>query len=49
LKQRLPFRGHDENIESYNQGNLLELLKWFANRKKKAKQVVLESAPEMIK
>ncbi|XP_024634822.2 zinc finger MYM-type protein 1-like [Medicago truncatula] len=46
LKQGLPFRGHDEKIESSNQGNFLELLRWFAKRKNKVKRVVLENAPE---
>jgi hypothetical protein len=46
MKQGLPFRGHDEKIESSNQGNFLEMLRWYADKKKKVKRVVLENAPE---
>jgi hypothetical protein len=46
LRQGLPFRGHDESIDSSNQGNFLEMLRWYADRKKKVRQAVLENAPE---
>lgn len=46
LKQGLVFRGHDEKKESSNQGNFLEMLRWYAKRKKKVRQVVLENAPD---
>ncbi|PNX59718.1 zinc finger MYM-type protein 1-like, partial [Trifolium pratense] len=46
LRQGLPFRGHDESITSSNQGNFLEMLRWYAGRKKKVRQVVLENAPD---
>ncbi|ESQ50414.1 hypothetical protein EUTSA_v10002288mg [Eutrema salsugineum] len=32
LRQGLPFRGHDETIDSSNQGNFLELLKYTGER-----------------
>ncbi|XP_058733557.1 uncharacterized protein LOC131605187 [Vicia villosa] len=49
LKQGLAFRGHDESIESYNQGNFLEMLRWYADKKKKVRRVVLENAPKNLK
>ncbi|XP_058725322.1 uncharacterized protein LOC131596620 [Vicia villosa] len=49
LKQGLAFRGHGESIESSNQGNFLEMLRWYADKKKKVRRVVLENAPENLK
>jgi len=37
LKRGFPIRGRDGLIESSNQENSLEMLRWFANRKKKVK------------
>jgi hypothetical protein len=36
LRQGLPFRGHDESIDSSNQGNFLEMLRWYADRNKES-------------
>lgn len=38
--------GHDESIESPNQGNFIEMLKWLAKRRKKWSKFVLKNAPE---
>ncbi|XP_022861669.1 zinc finger MYM-type protein 1-like [Olea europaea var. sylvestris] len=44
-KQRLPSRGHDESKESFNKGNLIELLNWYAARRKKINEVLFSNAP----
>jgi hypothetical protein len=36
LRQGLPFHGHDESIDSSNQGNFLEMLRWYADRNKES-------------
>ncbi|XP_031250880.1 zinc finger MYM-type protein 1-like [Pistacia vera] len=43
---RLTFRGHDESVESENQGNFMELLKFLSNHNDDVKKVVLENAPK---
>ena len=45
LGQGLSFRGHDESQGSINKGNFLELLEWYAFRKKKVRAVVMGNAP----
>ncbi|XP_056687912.1 uncharacterized protein [Spinacia oleracea] len=45
LRQGLAFYGHDESEMSDNKGNFKELLLWLAENDKKAKKVVLKSAP----
>ncbi|XP_031281489.1 uncharacterized protein LOC116139992 [Pistacia vera] len=46
LHQGLAFRGHDESVESENQGNFMELLKFLSNHNDDIKKVVLENAPK---
>ncbi|XP_022892414.1 zinc finger MYM-type protein 1-like [Olea europaea var. sylvestris] len=41
----LPSRGHDESKESLNKGNLIELLNWYASRRKKINEVLFSNAP----
>lgn len=33
LRQGLPFRGHDETVDSLNRGNFLEFLEWHCTEK----------------
>ncbi|XP_075107215.1 uncharacterized protein LOC142180173 [Nicotiana tabacum] len=42
----MSFRGHGERETSTRRGNLLDLLKWYANKKDDVKKVVLENAPK---
>ncbi|XP_060182864.1 uncharacterized protein LOC132612791 [Lycium barbarum] len=42
----MPFRGHDESETSARRGNVLDLLKWYADKNEDVKQVVLENAPQ---
>lgn len=44
LKEGMTFRGHNEGINSTKRGYFLNLLKWYADRKEKIKNVVLEKA-----
>ena len=46
LRQGLPFRGHDESMDSVNKGNFLELLKYTAQQNELVSKVVLENAPK---
>ncbi|XP_031262511.1 zinc finger MYM-type protein 1-like [Pistacia vera] len=46
LHQGLAFRGHDESVESENQGNFMELLKFLSNHNDDIKKVVLGNAPK---
>uniref|UniRef100_A0A0D3BKF9 DUF4371 domain-containing protein n=1 Tax=Brassica oleracea var. oleracea TaxID=109376 RepID=A0A0D3BKF9_BRAOL len=46
LRQGLPFRGHDESMESANKGNFVELLKYTATQNELVSKVVLENAPK---
>ncbi|XP_019460028.1 PREDICTED: zinc finger MYM-type protein 1-like [Lupinus angustifolius] len=46
LKQRLPFLGNDESIDSANGGNFLELLKFLSEHNEEINHVVLENAPQ---
>ncbi|XP_031258560.1 zinc finger MYM-type protein 1-like [Pistacia vera] len=46
LHQGLAFRGHDESVESENQGNFMELLKFLSNHNDDIKKAVLENAPK---
>ncbi|XP_019092338.1 PREDICTED: uncharacterized protein LOC109129148 [Camelina sativa] len=46
LRQRLPFRGHDESVESANRGNFIELVKYTADQNELVRKVVLENAPK---
>ncbi|XP_022860613.1 zinc finger MYM-type protein 1-like [Olea europaea var. sylvestris] len=45
LMQGLSSRGHDESKESLNKGNLIELLNWYATRRKKINEVLFSNAP----
>ncbi|XP_062203555.1 uncharacterized protein LOC133905803 isoform X2 [Phragmites australis] len=45
LHQGLAFRGHDENEESSNRGNFLELLNWLAANSEEVNKYVLKNAP----
>ncbi|XP_028110425.1 zinc finger MYM-type protein 1-like [Camellia sinensis] len=49
LRQGLAFRGHDESINSSNQGNFLELLKFLADHNEDVKIVALSNAPQNLK
>jgi hypothetical protein len=40
MLQGFPVRGNDESIESDKQGIFLQLLRWYATRKKKVKRAV---------
>ncbi|XP_031279445.1 zinc finger MYM-type protein 1-like [Pistacia vera] len=44
LHQGLAFRGHDKSVESENQDNFMELLKFLSNHNDDIKKVVLENA-----
>ena len=46
VRQRLPFRGHDESDESANRGNFLELVKYTVGQNEVISKVVLENAPK---
>uniref|UniRef100_A0A0D3C1Q1 TTF-type domain-containing protein n=1 Tax=Brassica oleracea var. oleracea TaxID=109376 RepID=A0A0D3C1Q1_BRAOL len=46
LQQGLPFRGHDESVDSVNKGNFLALLKYTAEQNELVSKVVLENAPK---
>ena len=46
LRQGLPFRGHDESVNSVNKGNFLELVKYTAEQNEVVSKVVLENAPK---
>ncbi|XP_057808789.1 uncharacterized protein LOC131023262 [Salvia miltiorrhiza] len=45
LKQRLPFRGHDESTSSSNRGNFLELLQWYSDHNDVVSKVLGSNAP----
>ncbi|XP_022683490.1 uncharacterized protein LOC111257714 [Setaria italica] len=45
LHQGLAFRGHDENEESSNRGNFIELLKFLAENSDEVNKYVLNNAP----
>ncbi|XP_072147817.1 uncharacterized protein [Setaria viridis] len=45
LHQGLAFRGHDENEESSNRGNFIELLKFLAGNSDEVNKYVLNNAP----
>ncbi|XP_072147483.1 uncharacterized protein [Setaria viridis] len=45
LHQGLAFRGHDENKESSNRGNFIELLKFLAGNSDEVNKYVLNNAP----
>ncbi|XP_061366649.1 uncharacterized protein LOC133309826 [Gastrolobium bilobum] len=44
--QRCAFRGHDENENFLNQGNLLEMIKFLASYNQEVAAVVLEKTPQ---
>ncbi|XP_062186668.1 uncharacterized protein LOC133890251 [Phragmites australis] len=44
----LAFRGHDENEESSNRGNFLELLKWLAANSEEVNKYVLKNTPVLV-
>ncbi|KAL9293145.1 putative ribonuclease H-like superfamily [Arabidopsis thaliana] len=46
VRQGLPFRGHDESVDSVNRGNFLELVKYTAGQNEAVSKVVLENAPK---
>ncbi|KAL5129921.1 Zinc finger MYM-type protein 1 [Glycine soja] len=46
IEQGLAFRGHDESTNSANQGNFLELLKFFVEHNESINHIVLENATE---
>ncbi|KAM3235347.1 hypothetical protein P3L10_015383 [Capsicum annuum] len=46
LKESLPFRGHNGCVTSTRRGNFLDLLKWYAEKKKDVKNIVLEKSPK---
>jgi hypothetical protein len=45
LQQGLAFRGHDENEDSSNKGNFLELLEFLAENSEEVHKYVLKNAP----
>jgi hypothetical protein len=45
LQQGLAFRGHDENEDSRNKGNFLELLEFLAENSEEVHKYVLKNAP----
>ncbi|XP_042035252.1 zinc finger MYM-type protein 1-like [Salvia splendens] len=45
LRQGLTFYGNDESFESTNNGNFLEILKWYCEHKEEVTAVTLENAP----
>ncbi|XP_042465839.1 zinc finger MYM-type protein 1-like [Zingiber officinale] len=45
LKQGLPFRGHDESLNSSNKGNFLELIEWYTQRNDEVAKTMNENAP----
>ena len=45
LKQGLPFRAHDETVDSSSKGNFLELVKYTAAQNEDVSKVVLKNAP----
>ncbi|XP_061362827.1 uncharacterized protein LOC133306518, partial [Gastrolobium bilobum] len=44
--QGCTFRGHDENLDSLNRGNFLEMIKFLASYNQEVALVVLEKAPQ---
>ncbi|XP_009607176.1 uncharacterized protein [Nicotiana tomentosiformis] len=46
MKEGMPFWSHDESITSTRRGHFLDHLKWYADRKKDVKNMVLEKAPK---
>ncbi|ESQ29576.1 hypothetical protein EUTSA_v10023867mg, partial [Eutrema salsugineum] len=46
LRQGLPFRGHNELVDSINKGIFLELVKYTAEQNEIVSKVVLENAPK---
>ncbi|XP_061366257.1 uncharacterized protein LOC133309491 [Gastrolobium bilobum] len=44
--QGCAFRGHDENLDSLNRGNFLEMIKFLASYNQEVASVVLEKAPQ---
>jgi hypothetical protein len=48
LLQELSVCGHSELIESNNQGNFLQVLRWYAETKNKVKQAILENSPKFF-
>jgi hypothetical protein len=48
LLQGLSVCGHSELIESNNQGNFLQVLRWYAETKNKVKQAILENSPNFF-
>ncbi|XP_062085462.1 uncharacterized protein LOC133791557 [Humulus lupulus] len=49
LRQGLAFRGHDESLDSTNQGNFLELLRFAAYFNDDVRIATLKNAPENLK
>ena len=47
--QACAFRGHDESLESLNQGNFLQMIKLLASYNKDVNEVVLDNAPKNAK
>ena len=45
LNQGLPFRGHDESIDSLNKGIFLEFLDWYSLRNPDVHKVIEDNAP----
>ncbi|AEE77585.1 General transcription factor 2-related zinc finger protein [Arabidopsis thaliana] len=46
VRQGLPFRGHDESVDSANRENFLELVKYTAGQNEAVSKIVLENAPK---
>ncbi|KAL5547866.1 hypothetical protein UlMin_003097 [Ulmus minor] len=49
IRQGLAFRGHDESVDSSNQGNFLELLNFLADHNEEVRVVALKNAPENLR
>jgi hypothetical protein len=47
--QACTFRGHDESLNSNNQGNFIELVKLLATYNDDVAEIVLENAPKNVK
>ncbi|CAN0880847.1 Zinc finger MYM-type protein 1 [Linum grandiflorum] len=48
-RQGIPFRGHDESIDSSNRGNFLEIPQHTGDQNEKIASVILENAPKNAK
>ncbi|XP_050217671.1 uncharacterized protein LOC126668523 [Mercurialis annua] len=45
LWQGLAFRGHDETRDSLQRGNFIEIVKWYARKDEKVRNVIGDNAP----